>query len=85
MKFKKGDVLKIMPVEGYSHVKQPYYVQVIEAGEYSMTTHIPGTNNTHIRTFDFSRPEWEHYHKKRITNMGQMVDPERVLARQSLK
>lgn len=83
--FKEGLILK-MDVAFASHVKEPYYVEVIyfnpEAkakGDKLMTTNIPGQHSLDM----FIGRNWE-YHYPRMTIVGEKKKFEHLLYNQKL-
>jgi len=85
--FQKGDILK-MDVASRSHVKDPYYVEVLysnttaERGEITLIVGIPGYNY-----FAMPVAEWAfEYHLPRMTKVGTTLTHRELLYNQdSLK
>lgn len=63
-KFKVGQIYK-MAVAHASHVKSPYYVEIIEVGPDYIVTNIPGEHSLKIQ----EGQNWD-YHIPRMTLMG---------------
>lgn len=72
-----GQVLKFEPAK-YSHVKQPYFVEVIDKDTDSFTTSIPGEHSLKIDEFN------RCYHMPRISVVGSKTEFEHLLSNQPL-
>jgi hypothetical protein len=67
--FKTGNILRIQPASR-SHVKESYLVKVLSHDDKGFSTKLidpRGHKFNEIRRFDFERPEWKNYHKKRFS------------------
>lgn len=76
--FKIGEVYK-MKVGSHSHVKHPYFVEIIDVDEKSITTNIPGEHSLNIEL----GKNWE-YHIPRMEFVGTISSHPHLLLNQKL-
>lgn len=81
--FKVGQIFKFKPTK-YSHVKNPYYAEVVNINEHkgSITTNIPKEHSLEIDWFGSPGNSW--YHLKRMEYVGMKKDYGHLLLNQNL-
>lgn len=80
--FKVGQVYRMRPTTR-SHVRNPYYVEIVESHRNEIVTFIPGRDTRVIR---YNTAEWD-YHMGRMDYVGVVTDKqtEAILYNQVIK
>lgn len=82
--FEVGDIYK-MTVASRSHVKEPYFVEIIEVGEGYIVTNIPGHHSLKISKSNTGGTvnNWD-YHIPRMIYVGKKADYDHLIKNQKL-